>query len=84
MLLDKDRDKNIDLIGKKVSIFCRTHIAVGHRIQGESPGPLQLKYAVEPHYDVIMPCCTHTVLMPLYNMIRFFLHYHETLKKQEF
>ena len=46
MLLDMDRDKNIDLIGEKVSIFCRTHIAVGHRIQGGSPGPLRLKYAV--------------------------------------
>ena len=46
MLLDTDRDKNIDLIGEKVSIFCRTHIAVGHRIQGGSPGPLQLKYAL--------------------------------------
>ena len=29
-----------------MSIFCRTHIAVGHRIQGGSPGPLRLKYAV--------------------------------------
>ena len=25
-------DRNIDLLGKKVSIFCPTHIAVGHRI----------------------------------------------------
>ena len=46
MLLDTDRDKNIDLIGEKVSILCRTHIAVGHRIQSGSPGPLRLKYAV--------------------------------------
>ncbi len=41
MLLDTDRDKNIDLIGQKMSIFCRTHITVGHRIQGGSPGPLR-------------------------------------------
>ena len=46
MLLDTDRDKNIDLIGEKISIFCRMYITVGHRIQGESPGPLRLKYAV--------------------------------------
>ena len=38
MLLDTDRNKNIDLIGKKVSIFCRTHIAVGHKIQGGKNG----------------------------------------------
>ena len=38
MLLDTDRDKNIDLISVKVSICCRTHIAVGHKIQGGSPG----------------------------------------------
>ena len=42
MLLDTDRDRNIDLLGKKVSIFCWTHIAVGHRIQGGRPGPLRL------------------------------------------
>ena len=50
MLLDTDRDKNIDLIGEKMSIFCRTHIqydiAVGYRIQGGSPGRLRLRYAV--------------------------------------
>ena len=46
MLLDTDRDKSIDLIGEKESVFCRTHIAGGHRIQGGSPGPLRLKYAV--------------------------------------
>ena len=45
MLLDKDRDRNIDFLGKKVSIFCRTHIAVGHRIQGGRPGPLRLRSA---------------------------------------
>ena len=28
-----------------MSIFCRTHIAVGHRIQGGSPGPLRLPSA---------------------------------------
>ena len=27
--------------------FCRAHIAVGYRIQGGSPGPLRLKYAVD-------------------------------------
>ena len=32
ILLDTDKNRNIDLLGKKVSIFCRTHIAVGHRI----------------------------------------------------
>ena len=26
----KTRKETIDLLGKKVSIFCRTHIAVGH------------------------------------------------------
>ena len=31
---------------KKCLFFCRTHIAVGHKVQGESPGPLRLKYAV--------------------------------------
>ena len=46
MLLDTDRDRNIDVIGKKVSIFCRTHIAVGYRIQEGSPGRLRLRYAV--------------------------------------
>ena len=46
MLLDKDRDRNIVLLGKKVYIFCRIHIAVGHRIQRGSPGPLRLRYAV--------------------------------------
>ena len=46
MLLDTDRDKNIDFLGIKVSIFCCTYIAVGHRIQGGGPAPLQLKYAV--------------------------------------
>ena len=34
MLLDTDRDKNIDLLGEEVSIFCLTHIAIGHRIEG--------------------------------------------------
>ena len=46
MLLETDRDKKIDLIGEKVSNFCWTHIAVGHRIQGGSTGPLRSKYAV--------------------------------------
>ena len=45
MLLDTDKNRNIDLLGKKVSIFCRTHIAVGHRIQWGRPGPLQLPSA---------------------------------------
>ena len=45
MLLDTDRDKNIDLIREKMYIFCRTHIAVGHRIQGGRPGPLRLPSA---------------------------------------
>ena len=45
MLYDKDRDRNIDLLGKKVSIFRRTHIAVGHRILGGRPGPLRLPSA---------------------------------------
>ena len=39
MLLNIDRDRNIDFLDKKMSIFCRTHIAVGHRIQGEGPAP---------------------------------------------
>ena len=39
MLYDMDRDKNIDLLGKKVYILCLTHIAVGHRIQGGGPAP---------------------------------------------
>ena len=52
MLLDTDRAKNIDLIGEKVSIFCRTHIAVGHRIQGGRPGPLWLKYAVDDRWEL--------------------------------
>ena len=34
MLLNIDRDRNIDFLGKKMSIFCWTHIAVGHTIQG--------------------------------------------------
>ena len=46
MVLDMDRDRDIDVIGKKMAIFCRTHITVGHRIQGGSPGPLRLRYAV--------------------------------------
>ena len=41
-----DRDRNIDVIDKKMSIFCRTQIAVGQRIQGGSPGRLRLRYAV--------------------------------------
>ena len=45
MLLNIDRDRNIDFLGKKMSIFCRTHIAVGHRIQGGRPGPLRLPSA---------------------------------------
>ena len=53
MLLDTDRDRNIDVIGKKMSIFCQTHIAVGHRIQGGRPGHLRLKYAVEYNVDKI-------------------------------
>ena len=35
MLLDTDRDRNIDFLGKKV---CRTHMAVGHR-KGEGTAP---------------------------------------------
>ena len=46
MLLDTDRDRNI-VISKKMSIFFWTLIAVGHRIQGGSPGPLRLKYTVD-------------------------------------
>ena len=42
MLLNMDRDRNIETLGKKLSIFCRTHIAVGHRFQGGRPGPLRL------------------------------------------
>ena len=38
MLLNMDRDQNIDLIVQEESIFCRKHIAVGHRIQRGSPG----------------------------------------------
>ena len=45
MLLDMDRDRNIDLLGKKLSIFCQTHIAVGHGIQGGRLGPLRLRSA---------------------------------------
>ena len=30
-----------------MSIFCRTHIAVGHRIQGGRPGPLRLPSAAD-------------------------------------
>ena len=45
MLLDTDGDKNIDLIGEKVYFLSDTYF-VGHRIQGGSPGPLLLKYAV--------------------------------------
>ena len=45
MLLNIDRDRNIDFFGKKMSIFCRTHIAVRHRIQGGRPGPLRLPSA---------------------------------------
>ena len=60
MLLDTDRDKNIDFIDEKMSIFCQTHIAVGHRIQGGSPGPLRLKYAVVHHhrFSYVMNCAT--------------------------
>ena len=46
MLLDTNRDKNIDLIDEKVSILYRTHIAVRHRNQGGSPGRHLLKYAI--------------------------------------
>ena len=45
MLEDTDRDRNIDLLGKKLYIFCRAHIAVGHRIQRGRPGPLRLPSA---------------------------------------
>ena len=45
MLLDTDRDRIIDFLGKKIFIFCQTHIAVGHRIQGGRPGPLRLPSA---------------------------------------
>ena len=30
---------------KKVSLFCRTHIAIGHRILGGRPGPHRLPSA---------------------------------------
>ena len=53
MLLDIDRDRNIDFLGKKMSIVCRTHIAVGHRVHGGSPGPLRLKYAID--YKSVRP-----------------------------
>ena len=59
MLLDTDRDKNVDLIGEKVSIFCRTHIAVGHRIQGGRPGPLRLPSAAAsgfPLHRITVAC----------------------------
>ena len=68
MLLNMDRDRNIDFFGKKVSIFCRTHNAVGHRIQGGRPGPLRLPSAAvgaEPMYS-LSPCQTAE---PLHNPI---------------
>ena len=65
MLLDMDRDKNINLIGEKVFIFCRTHIAVGHRIQGGSPGPLRLKYAVACGYIVTTTWPPHSDVLAL-------------------
>ena len=43
MLLDTDRDKSIDLIGEKESVFCRTHIAVGDT-QGSMASPQQYIY----------------------------------------
>ena len=49
ILLDTDRNRNIDLLGKKVYIFCWTHIAVGHGIQGGRPGPLRLRSAAGNH-----------------------------------
>ena len=53
MLFNMDRDRNIETLGKKLSIFCRTHIAVGHRIQGGRPGPLRLpSAAARAWYDV--------------------------------
>jgi len=45
MLLDTDRDKTIDLIGKECLFFVG-HLAFGHKILVGSPGPLRLKYAV--------------------------------------
>ena len=50
-----DRDRNIDLLGKKLSIFCRTHIAVGHRIQGGRPGPLRLPSAAALSHGISRP-----------------------------
>ena len=35
-----DTNRNIDWKDEKVSVYCQTHIAVGHRIQRGSPGPL--------------------------------------------
>ena len=46
ILLDKARDKNIDLKSEKMSIVRRTHIAIEHRIQGESPAAFLKNYAV--------------------------------------
>ena len=48
MLLDTDKNRNIDLLGKKVSIFYRTHIAVGHRNKGRArPPPAQVRRWLE-------------------------------------
>ena len=60
MLLDTDRDRNIDLLGKNVSIFCRTHTAVGHRIQGGRPGPLRLRSAAVCMY-MFSPNVRHAI-----------------------
>ena len=78
MLLDADKDRNIDMIGKKVSIFCGTYIAVGYRIQGGSPGRLRLRYAVVDQCRLSVRLCLSiplklhlqlslsTTLIPLY------------------
>ena len=35
--------------------FCRTQIAVGHRIQGGSPAPILFPYAVAPECPLSVP-----------------------------
>ena len=66
MMLDTDRDRNIDLKGKKISIFCRTHIAIGYRIQGGRPGRPRLRYAVEHllHLDWFQKHRRNDVIIP--------------------
>ena len=67
MLLNIDRDRNIDFLGKKMSIFCRTHIAVGHRIQGGRPGPLRLPSAAD---DKIITSSFFTAKSKLYETMK--------------